>query len=290
MASNSKKLYDTFANQISEYVQDNLDQDIVIEDLAVLVGLSKYHLNRLFQATTGFQLGEFIQRRRLQKAYALLASGKFSVIDVSLAVGYESHSAFSRAFFKAFNCKPSDVKLDVTHIWKSVNNVKNISKRDKNLKPEIVELPARHYRGLYGAGFKDNSFVSLAESLFKEIGRCVAQANLDNCFTVPIGVSLESPWQGDQTATRFFAGIDGKDLPANLPLDSYILAPGKWAKFQHLGSYDSMWQTISRVYAGWIIPEAIALKDDAIVQAYLNNPKTTAEAELITELYFPIQS
>lgn len=42
----------------------------MIEVLAAMVGVSKYHLNRLFQATTGFQLGEFIQRRRLQHAYS----------------------------------------------------------------------------------------------------------------------------------------------------------------------------------------------------------------------------
>lgn len=290
MASNSKNLYEAFANQISDYVQAHLDQDIKIEDLAAMVGVSKYHLNRLFQATTGFQLGEFIQRRRLQKAYALLATDECSVIDASVAVGYESHSAFSRAFFKAFACKPSEVKLDPECAWKTINNLKNISKRDKRLQPDIIELPVRHYRGLYGAGFKENSFISLAESLFNEIKTRLAQENLEKYFSTPIGISLESPWQGDQTATRFFAGINGQHLPAELPLDNYISPAGKWAKFQHIGPYTSMWQTISRIYAGWVIPEGIALKDDAIVQVYLNNPKTTAEAELITELYFPLQN
>ena len=75
MPNNSKNLYEAFANHISEYVQAHLDQEIVIEDLAAMVGVSKYHLNRLFQGTTGFQLGEFIQRRRLQHAYSLLSAG-----------------------------------------------------------------------------------------------------------------------------------------------------------------------------------------------------------------------
>ena len=56
----------------------------------------------------------------------------------------------------------------------------------------------------------------------------------------------------------------------------------------HKGSYGLMWQTISRVYAGWIVPERIFLRDDAIIQVYLNNPKNTAEAELTTALYFPV--
>jgi AraC-like DNA-binding protein len=152
MPNNSKNLYEAFANHISEYVQAHLDQEIVIEDLAAMVGVSKYHLNRLFQATTGFQLGEFIQRRRLQHAYSLLSAGECSVIDASLAVGYESHSAFSRAFHKAFDCKPNEVKLGTECLWKTPNTLKNISKRDLSLQPDILELPARKCWGLYGQG------------------------------------------------------------------------------------------------------------------------------------------
>jgi len=290
MQDNPKNTYEVFANQISEYVQAHLDQNIVIEDLADMVGVSKYHLNRLFQATTGFQLGEFIQRRRLQKAYALLATGEYSVTDASVAAGYESHSAFSRAFLKAFGCKPSEVKLGAECVWKTANTLKNISKRDKDLQPDILTLPERTFYGLYGAGFKDNSFISLSEPLFGELGKRLAQANPGEFLSAPIGVSLESPWQGDQAASRFFAGVDAQRVSKNLALDKFTWAKGEWAKFLHQGAYDLMWQTISRIYAGWVIPEGIRLKDDAIVQVYLNNPKTTPATELVTELYFPLQT
>ena len=73
MSTQQQNMYETLANQVSGYVQAHLGDSIVIDDLARHCGVSKYHLNRLFYATTGFQLGEFIQRRRLQAAYALLA-------------------------------------------------------------------------------------------------------------------------------------------------------------------------------------------------------------------------
>lgn len=288
MANSTRNLYEAFANHISEYVQARLDQEIVIDDLAERIGVSKYHLNRLFQATTGFQLGEFIQRRRLQKAYSLLSAGECSVIDASLAVGYESHSAFSRAFLKAFHCKPSEVKPGSECIWKTPNTLKNISKRDLGLQPAILELPARKCHGFYGAGFKDNSFKSLAESLFFELEKRLQTINYRDYFSSAVGVALESPWQGDQTSSRFFAGILDEHLPAELELDEYIWSQGKWARFQYTGAYSTMWQGISRIYAGWVIPEGIALKDDAIVQVYLNSPRTTPEAMLVTELYFPL--
>lgn len=288
MLHNSKNLYEAFANHISEYVQAHLDQEIVIEDLAAMVGVSKYHLNRLFQATTGFQLGEFIQRRRLQHAYSLLSAGECSVIDASLAVGYESHSAFSRAFHKAFNCKPNEVKLGAECLWKTPNTLKNIFKRDPGLQPEILELPARTCFGLYGRGFKNNSFKSLGESLFAELGERLQTIHYEDYFSSAVGVALESPWQGDQTASRYFAGILDETLPNTLGLDEYSWAEGTWARFRYIGAYGLMWQMISRVYAGWVIPEGVRLKDDAIVQVYLNNPKNTPESELVTDVYFPL--
>lgn len=288
MPNNSKNLYEGFANHISEYVQENLDQEIVIEDLAAMVGVSKYHLNRLFQATTGFQLGEFIQRRRLLHAYSLLAKGNSSVIDVSLAVGYESHSAFSRAFQKAFDCKPNEVKLGTECMWKTPNTLKNISKRDLSLQPDMLELPTRICCGLYGQGFKNNSFKSVGDSLFDELDKRLQTINYDDYFSAAVGVALESPWQGDQTTSRYFAGVLDENLPKSLGLEEYSWAAGNWARFQYTGAYDLMWQMISRIYAGWVIPEGIRLKDDAIVQVYLNNPKNTPAAELLTDLYFPL--
>ncbi len=288
MSTGKKNLYEAFANHISEYVQAHLNEEILIDDLALRVGVSKYHLNRLFHATTGFQLGEFIQRRRLQKAYSLLAAGNSSVIDTSLAAGFESHSSFSRAFLKAFGCKPSEVKAGTESEWKTPNTKKKSHRRDTSLQPDLLVLPNRQFRGLYGVGFKNNSFVALANSLFSELGERLDEAGLSRLFLSPIGVSLESPWQGNQEQIRFFMGIAHEGLSGNLRLDDYVWQQGKWARFYHKGSYGLMWQTISRVYAGWIVPEGIILRDDAIIQEFLNDPKSTSEAELTTALYFPV--
>lgn len=288
MSKNSKNQYEAFANHISEYVQAHLDQEILIDDLSEKVGISKYHLNRLFQATTGFQLGEFIQRRRLQNAYSLLSSGECSVIDASLAIGYESHSAFSRAFQKAFGCKPTEVKRGTDCLWKTPNTLKNISKRDRSLQPDILELPERKCWGLYGQGFINNSFKSVGHALFDELGKRLQTVNYQDYFSAAVGVALESPWQGDQATSRYFAGVLDENLPTSLGLTEYLWAQGRWARFRYTGTYSLMWQMISRIYAGWVIPQGIRLKDDAIVQVYLNDPKNVPESELMTDLYFPL--
>ncbi|RYE73161.1 MAG: AraC family transcriptional regulator [Oxalobacteraceae bacterium] len=288
MPNHRCNIYEDFANRISSHVQAHLDRDIVIDDLASTVGVSKYHLNRLFKATTGFQIGEFIQRRRLQHAHALLASGDYSVIDASLAVNYDSHSSFSRAFLKAFGCRPNQVRLGSACVWRTPDVLKRACTREAQLQPVLVDLPEQRLRGLYGSGFKDQSFHAVGTSLFDKIGKRLARTDQPVAAASRIGVSLESPWQTDQDTCRFFAGLNRADL--ELGFDDYLWAAGSWARFRHTGPYRLIWQTISRVYAGWVIPEGICLKDDAVVQVYLTNPATTRERDLCADLYFPVQT
>ena len=288
MPNQRRNIYEDFANRISDQVQAHLDSDIVIDDLAAMVGVSKYHLNRLFKATTDFQIGEFIQRRRLQHAYALLAAGSHSVIDAGVAVNDDSHSSFSRAFLKAFGCKPSEVRIGSACIWRTPDVLKRECSREELLQPELVDLPEQRLCGLYGTGFKDQSFHALGTSLFQKIGERLARAEQRVADVSRIGVSLESPWHGDQDACRFFAGLNRTDLGPGF--EDYVWAAGSWARFRHTGPYRLIWQTISRVYAGWVIPEGVRLKDDAVVQVYLTNPATTPEADLCADLYFPVQT
>ena len=49
-----------------------------------------------------------------------------------------------------------------------------------------------------------------------------------------------------------------------------------------------MWQTISRVYSQWVLPQNITLADQQIVQLYLNNPIKTEPDLVKTELYFAV--
>lgn len=288
IAARSGQLYAALADDISQYVQAHLDQDISIDSLATRAGVSKFHLNRLFEAVTGFQLGEFIQRRRLQRAYFLLVSGNSSILDVGLTAGYASHSAFSRAFLKAFGYRPSQVKANAVRKWQTPNTIKKPPPRDQRLRPELLALPTRQLRGLYGAGFDKNSFIALGQRLFDGLGGHLDAAGLAGAGMPVIGVSADSPWQGDPEQSRYFLGVDGSDLPERSGLATYEWQAGMWARFHHRGSYASMWQTISRIYAGWIIPEGIRLRDEAIVQVFLNNPKNTPAAERMTALHFPV--
>lgn len=93
--------------RIEEHVAAHLADDIRIADLARLVGLSAGHLHRAFRDTTGLTPLEFINRRRVERAAAILASEGPTVAEVALRVGFLSPTHFTRTFRRITGRSPS---------------------------------------------------------------------------------------------------------------------------------------------------------------------------------------
>lgn len=275
-------------SQVGQYIYDRSDQTISLDGLARYTGFSKYHFNRIFFAATGYQLGEFIQRHKLEKALYLIKQGNHNIIDVALSVGYDSPSSFSRAFKKNFSVTPSDVaqgNLPINDRAGSLKPKKLLT--DQKLEPIWKTLPEQRVYGFYGKGFNEQSFSAVARELY---GCLDAMAEpLSYAELQPIGVSVDNPWTGEQTESRFFAGFVEGLSAHHGKLEAFKWRAGRWACFTHTGPHDCMWQTISQVYAQWVLPNSIALKDQQIVQLYLNNPMETEPEALKTELYFAVE-
>ena len=89
-------------NEALQYIEENLDKKIEYEKVAKIACCTTYHFQRMFSYIAGTPLSEYIRNRRLTKAALDLQSGD-KVIDVSIRYGYESPTAFNRAFQKVHN-------------------------------------------------------------------------------------------------------------------------------------------------------------------------------------------
>ncbi len=92
--------------QICERLQQQLDDASTMTDWARRLALDVKPIQRLFVQQTGMTFGQWRQQARLLRALELLAIGE-KVIDVALALGYESPSAFASMFRKQFGQAPS---------------------------------------------------------------------------------------------------------------------------------------------------------------------------------------
>lgn len=97
-------------NNALDYIEDNLDSLIEIDEIAKVSFISRYHFQRMFHALTGFTIGEYIRNRRLTLAAEELTSKDVRVTDVAIKYGYESIDAFTKAFQRLHGVTPSKIK------------------------------------------------------------------------------------------------------------------------------------------------------------------------------------
>lgn len=82
---------------------------IDIDATAAIAGCSAYHFQRMFSYLANMPLSEYIRRRKMSLAQADIQSGE-KILDVALKYGYESPTAFNRAFKAILGITPSALK------------------------------------------------------------------------------------------------------------------------------------------------------------------------------------
>jgi AraC-like DNA-binding protein len=97
--------------RICERLQRQLDDASTMADWAGRLAVDVKTIQRLFVKETGMTFGQWRQQARLLRALELLATGA-KVVDVALALGYESPGAFATMFRKQFGQTPSQFFID----------------------------------------------------------------------------------------------------------------------------------------------------------------------------------
>jgi len=95
-------------NNLMDYIEIHLTEEISGKDISKIVGLSDYHFKRMFSYMAGMSLNEYIKNRRLSVANVELINGA-KVTDIAYKYGYQSIEGFSRAFREWCGFLPSEV-------------------------------------------------------------------------------------------------------------------------------------------------------------------------------------
>lgn len=89
-------------------VEGRLDEAIGLDDLAAAAGVSRFHFARAFKAAVGESPYRWLTGLRVEKAKAVLAQTRLSLIEVAISVGFESQSHFGQVFRARTGLTPRD--------------------------------------------------------------------------------------------------------------------------------------------------------------------------------------
>jgi AraC family transcriptional regulator len=94
-------------NKVIALLRENLVEPPDLLELGRRVGCSPFHLSRTFSQELGVTIPQYLRQLRMERAAALLLSGKFNVTEAAFEVGYASLSHFSQAFCQTMGCCPN---------------------------------------------------------------------------------------------------------------------------------------------------------------------------------------
>ena len=111
----SGRVRDFYIKEALNYIEQNFQNDISIENIASFCGLNRTYFGRIFKETVGKSPQQFLLSYRMAKAAELLKLTDLSISDIGNAVGYSNQLHFSRAYKNVYGVSPRE--------WRNKNRV-----------------------------------------------------------------------------------------------------------------------------------------------------------------------
>ena len=96
--------------RLIEFITTNIHQSLQLTELAACVNLNMYSFVRRFKSTFGCTPHSYVMQRRLACAKDLLSSRSVPLKVVAASSGYSDQSHMTRAFQRAMNCTPKELR------------------------------------------------------------------------------------------------------------------------------------------------------------------------------------
>ena len=232
------------------FVEAHFDQEITLEEIAAIAGVSRPHMVRAFSAVTGRSVMRYVRGRRLSVAAQALASGAPDILALALDAGYESHEAFTRAFRDQFGVTPEQVRAGRCLATLPGSILEPIRMSDIQAidlaPPRIEQRPALLIAGLSerynngNAGMPDQwqRFAPWIDNVPGQVGQST------------YGVCYNGDGKGN---IDYMAGVevsDFDDLPAELA--RLRVADQTWAIFTHADHISTIQRTWAAIFSQWL--------------------------------------
>ena len=93
-----------------DHAESHLTAPVTVADLAAVANYSLYHFCRVFSRATRHTPHDYLIRRRMTEAAAVIIASDARIIDIALDYQFESHEGFTRAFQRVYGIPPQTAR------------------------------------------------------------------------------------------------------------------------------------------------------------------------------------
>ncbi len=276
-------------NRVLNYIQEHRDNQLSLDKLAAIACFSPYHFHRIFTAYMGETLNEYVTRVRLEYSTHQLCYTRNSITEIALATGYETPSAYSRAFKKNFGESPSSFrKRKAAAVIRKTTVIIHEKGVHEPMNPQIVkrdEISVMYVR-------RTGAYAKSAEQAWSVLGAYAVPKNLFGPDSECIGISYDDPKVTEAEKLRYDACITAPpEFKGEGEIAHQTIAGGKYAVFLHEGPYEKLEDVYARIYREWLPESGYQPGQCICFEKYLNSPESVdSPEELKTEIFISLES
>ncbi|WP_428035750.1 AraC family transcriptional regulator [Amphritea sp.] len=285
----SLKREDPRINRVCDYINQNLDSELTLDQLSGVASLSKYHFHRLFTVFTGVSVVRFIQLMRLKRAsFRLAFEQEQRIIDIAYEAGFDSPEAFSRAFKRIIGQSPTGFRASPEWPqWHSKFQFDMPSGGTLKMNVEIMNFAETPVALVEHKGPR--------EQVLNAVGQFIAWRKETGLSPVKTSQTFGVPYNDPNTSApedfRFdvCGSFDGEVPENGYGVKSGVIPGGRCAVVRHRGSHDNIDESIYYLYRTWLPDSGEELRDYPCFFQYLNFINEVDECDLLTDIYLPLK-
>jgi AraC family transcriptional regulator len=247
------------------FIESHLGEELTLDQIADVAGISRFHMVRAFAAATGLSVMRYVRARRLSEAAHALAAGAPDILTLALDADYGSHEAFTRAFRDHFGVTPEAVRaskrLDQVKLQEPIQMDSTATDRlqeprFETTRPLLIAGLGERYNHENGAGIP-LQWQRFNQSVHDVPGR-IGQVAYGVCCN------------GDDAGNfDYIAGVEVSDF-SDLPRQfvSVRIPEARYAVFAHGEHISTIRRTINAIWNQWLPASGLKVADAPNFERY----------------------
>ncbi len=280
-------------NELADYIEQHLIDEIDYRELAHLMGCSEYHLSRMFPFITGQGLAHYIRRRRMSQA-ALDLHKDSDLLQIAIRYGYSSVDSLSRAFREIHGTSPAAVLKEgaVVRSFPKLSFSVTI-KGAEAMQYRIVSKEAFRIIGISKTvpivfSGPNEEIDAMWRTLTPElISSLKALSDTEPSGFISASVNFSEGRMEEKGTLDHYIGVASTHLPDPNHLSVLEVKEGTWAIFEAVGNFPENLQNIwGRIYSEWFPVSAYELREGP--EILWNEGPDTTKPDFRSEIWIPV--
>ena len=274
--------YDTRISRVIDYIYSNPSADLSLDCLADVAAMSRFHWHRVFSALTGESCAQIVRRVRMHRAAFWLVQTEWPLAKIAREVGYNNTQSFTRAFREVFDAKPLEIRAaQAQHVL-----TLRCKEGDEDMyEVKVEDAPERRLAAMAHVG----AYNGVSKS-YEKVAAVFTIRDLWKHARGMVGIYYDDPSTVPEAELRSYAAVElADDVVVPDPLEEVLIRGDESAVLVMQGAYTGLQEAYEWLYGQWLPQSGRMPADQPSYEVYLNSPMDTAPADLLTQIYVPLQ-